>query len=406
MSGLFAYPNNLQMKVKGNNATLVILFIVILGCSEKKPRYKELAKAENELIEIKLESFERPGEHLIKMLKNIAFVPLEFDSLNLIMECSKIKFYNNRFYILDRKLSSIKVFNTAGKFLHNIGNLGAGPGEYSRLDDFDIDPLLERILVFSSDNQAIYSYKYTGEFIDRSLIHFFGGYFNLFGKSKYIFYASYNIYNDADAKNILITDTLGQPEIKHFYFPQEARSALEFSGQISKNEKGVLFTHALSDTIYQVTTEYLFYPKYIIDLGGDTYSKTNNIFDHKRYFQIGLDYSILENNIIELGDYLYFDYIKNRKERNAIFNVRTRQLFSESSFDSDDMIFKLFKAPVGTLNDSTLISVIYPSTFFGLKDYTDPDIISKLKYENKDLYELMTNFKKEDNPILFLYSMK
>src|SRR5690606_26101942 len=68
-----------------------------------------------------------------------AYIPLETSANSMIGNISRLCYFRDQFFILDKKGNSILIFDKKGKFLDKIEAIGKGPGEYISLMDFAID---------------------------------------------------------------------------------------------------------------------------------------------------------------------------------------------------------------------------------------------------------------------------
>jgi len=81
-----------------------------------------------------------PSLNTSQIIDNIKFIPLETNDYSMIGSVAKIIKYDDKYIIMDKKMAKkLFVFDKEGKFLYNIGSIGKGPGEYSRLMDFTVD---------------------------------------------------------------------------------------------------------------------------------------------------------------------------------------------------------------------------------------------------------------------------
>jgi hypothetical protein len=75
---------------------------------------------------------------------------------------------DTRIYVAERKHRDIRVFDSNGKFVRNIGRIGSGPGEFREIQNFGfiadtlwvIDPALRRTSFFSITGQLIRTVPY------------------------------------------------------------------------------------------------------------------------------------------------------------------------------------------------------------------------------------------------------
>ena len=102
---------------------------------------------------------------LNERIDSISFVVLDdSNSEALFKEIDKMLYVNERFYILDYMgTSSVLVFDNKGTFLFKVGNVGQGPGEYTRVTDFDVNN--DCIYLLDSRKRMIFSYDLNGKFI-------------------------------------------------------------------------------------------------------------------------------------------------------------------------------------------------------------------------------------------------
>jgi hypothetical protein len=71
------------------------------------------------------------------IVQDLQFIELETTEKSIIGEIDKIKFVDNKYYILDEhQRKCVFVFDDKGKFLYTVGQQGRGPGEYIQPNDF------------------------------------------------------------------------------------------------------------------------------------------------------------------------------------------------------------------------------------------------------------------------------
>lgn len=73
------------------------------------------------------------------LFSSIEPIFLESSAVSLFRKCDKMIFFEDKYYILDRRSACISIFNTDGTFWRNSkSKQGNGPGEYYCIVDFDI----------------------------------------------------------------------------------------------------------------------------------------------------------------------------------------------------------------------------------------------------------------------------
>ena len=71
---------------------------------------------------------------------------------------------DHHYFIKDAQQEIIFRFNKTGKFINSIGSRGMGPEEYSRIYDFEIDPMANTVEILASRGQML-RYGYDGKFM-------------------------------------------------------------------------------------------------------------------------------------------------------------------------------------------------------------------------------------------------
>lgn len=100
------------------------------------------------------------GEKGILVYDTITTVTPVLTDDDILADISKIQFSNDRFYILDSRQNQMMIFTRDGRYAGKVSNKGSGPGEYSRIADFDVatdgrlyilDTNQKKMLIYSAD---------------------------------------------------------------------------------------------------------------------------------------------------------------------------------------------------------------------------------------------------------------
>ncbi|MDR3095059.1 MAG: 6-bladed beta-propeller, partial [Bacteroidales bacterium] len=80
---------------------------------------------------IDLDPFFKNSKELLlsEIASDVTYIPLETSPECLIGRIDKIISFDDKYYILDRQTESILVFDSTGKYLFKIAQIGNGPGE-------------------------------------------------------------------------------------------------------------------------------------------------------------------------------------------------------------------------------------------------------------------------------------
>ena len=115
-------------------AKLYLAILLLTGCYNNR---SDINRNDHQTLNI--EPRQTNSLLLSSFVDSMAFVPLETKNNELINNITKVQYYNNNFYILDRANKSIFVFNSIGSFLKKLQRRGKGPGEYMQLEDFEVN---------------------------------------------------------------------------------------------------------------------------------------------------------------------------------------------------------------------------------------------------------------------------
>ena len=108
---------------------------------------------------------------LFDYFSSIELIPLETSDDVLVASIAKIIQYQDKYYTFDVWQSIIFVFDSHGQFLYKINKKGQGPGEYSFIEDFIINPFsgnLELLQAYGSVN----IYDLMGTYIETKRIEY------------------------------------------------------------------------------------------------------------------------------------------------------------------------------------------------------------------------------------------
>ena len=108
----------------------VVMMLVLSACGQVKDGAEYLSK----VSEVK----EYEDGKLSSILESFDVVPLETDDDCLIGRVTSVKKRGGRYFVMS-DMKNLHVFDADGHFLFKVSNEGQGPGEYSRLCDFEAD---------------------------------------------------------------------------------------------------------------------------------------------------------------------------------------------------------------------------------------------------------------------------
>ena len=96
--------------------------------------------------------------------KGASIIPLETNETCLIQEVTRKVYSDSTYYIFDEPQKCIFAFSYAGKYKFKIKNIGRGPGEFTKIVDFDINKYKNSIDILSQTGKIL-QYNKSGTFI-------------------------------------------------------------------------------------------------------------------------------------------------------------------------------------------------------------------------------------------------
>jgi hypothetical protein len=131
---------------------------LFIGCSDKK-------SSVNSGTVINLE--EETPVCISDLFESIEVIQLETNEQCLIQTINNLIFYNNRYYILDERQQKLLCFDSVGKFLFKIDQRGQGPEEYVHINDINIDPYEQTLLLLEPWGN-LFTFDLDGKFISKT----------------------------------------------------------------------------------------------------------------------------------------------------------------------------------------------------------------------------------------------
>lgn len=336
---------------------------------------------------------------LFDYFSHIELIPLETSDDILVGYCEEIVPYQNRYYIFDRKLAVVQIFDQNGKFISLIDKRGQGPGEYTpNLTSIYLNPFTENIDI--TDMGCIYSYDLTGKHIrtisrpeDAS-----GFYWNLISLSDNLYVCFILMFNNLDACKINYYDVRENKMIHKEYEEDEFLNNYAFSPfapPFYEYNGNYYFYRLLDNETYEVGLDSL-KKAYTWDFGKHNYdAKKLNLPDdpssistlpyrinvqgqNNRYV---MAYIYLRNNLLAVGAYLIHDKSTNECK------------FIEHFTESIDFI------PRKITNEYVLTWYEHGE----LENYISEEMLDE---NNRKKFHKLLNATEEMNPVIVKYYFK
>ena len=349
------------------------------------------------------------------IFKNVKTIILETDNDCLLGLITELQVFDGCIYVLDAYIAkSLFVFDMEGRFLHKIGSLGQGPGEYLKVSDFTID--IENRFIFLLDyGKFVHKYHLDGTFIntinlqiERANTHFIQFYNNRLYASFYAWDTTpddYMIMEIDPMNGKTITQSL---PIK--YNKEWAESV--FTGHsffMSRLSSPPRYTQLFMNFVVSIGEEITPY----IELKSD-YLVTNKDLENLSIGMFGDKLSSLQGKskiwdvhcFVENEDFILLKYVFGYIDRYiAIFDKKT----------NTTKITKKLKNDLILIQDNDFL---YSNGNFRFSDINGvyeiilrPEILIKHDQENNlvpdlDQIDRLKMLDEDSNPIIFYYEFK
>lgn len=337
---------------------------------------------------------------IVDFIDSVSIVLLETNDKSLIGDMSKIIPYNNRYYILDMRLQAILCFENNGKFLFKIDQRGRGPEEYSYLEDFNIDPYNNEIMLLVPFGEILY-FNLDGHFLSKV---------SLPSKTK--------AYNEVYALNAAELLFISLSEYQAVYYSKKSNTIIN---ELFPNEIPIYFT--ATDRSFTYNSNIYF--------NSILKNEVINMSDNKQKVAYYWDFGKKNNTSKQIST--FNSYIKQQKNsrskalylKDLIGDGKFLNYFIYSSYETNRYRIALleYKNAIHTVivDKKDDRNYVFTKTIEGIHFFFrnlhnesvflyDSDIGQSIYAKNilsqKQLKAIETHNNDNDNPILIIYNLK
>jgi len=342
-------------------------------------------------------------------------IPLETTDSSLIANIDKIEIKNNTIFIKDDLSKSVLMFSKDGKFINKIQAIGQGPGEYVSLSNMTVtDSTLILIdhLVGKQIDYRLSDLRFLKE--ERIFEKIWA--MEIFTLNNSVFY--YNGWSNSKlGKFRLFSRKLNEMNFeKHLPFRNEPFS-LDISGSkyaVNGSEAAIIFSG--DNVIYRINSHGDVFPGYEIIFKNNSvvYSsgKIENVFrdnppgrilninsinESEKFLFIDISVTIDNEKPIQPGNYDKYTCIYDKLSHETIIYPHFAY---NSKFDNQSIVIrKIIDNKLITWMDAHILKVLNDESYSPKRTFTN-------KLFKKQLQEVLTHLKEDDNPILFIYNLK
>lgn len=376
---------------------LIISCIIGYGCVSKHPDLLSAAESLKEPVKnLDIDPNRTENCSVTDLWSKIEIIPLETRSDALVGSFGKkIRCQGGRIYFMDTDQNAMFVFNDDGSFNYKISNIGSGPGEYSLIQDFELDPSTGNIELLNPRG-VILKYNQEGEYIERYLIppqipaiHFFSNlssyttiFYSIFEEEKLKIVdrrSGFLLNEEYSFDDFIVGTPVSSATITPFY----------------KFKDTVKFFDVINRSLYRVDKDSLRlqmnlnFGKFNVPL--QSMPKDRDLKFYATYL-LSSDFVYGFGNFIENDSLIVMRYLYKRSWHTIIidkdtFDYRIYKRFKEGTVFPG--IFDFF--------DNGMIAIIDPSQ---IQFIVNPAMLDST---NQEIFE---NIKMDDNPVIVKYYFK
>ena len=329
---------------------LIILLILLISCKEKQ-------EIDNMHI---INYSDREKTHL-NWKHPTKFICLDKDSDSaLFAEINKVIIKNDHIYILDvQGKKSVLCFDFKGNFIRSYGQTGRGPGEHTRLSDFDVKLNGDVYLYCRTSKKVIHLHE-NGGVISEYKFDFRANGFKLLKDGEYFFSLAnvnkhnhqFYIYNPItiETKNIFNFDKRDKTNRSINSYTQAI--AAGFVSYLPVRDEFIIFNE--SGDLQEV---------FKFDFGRYTLPQKSK-FDALTWGNIEGHFYYLDATPIKTGNYIIGEFNSFTKRCIFVYNIQKRELFVDN-IDINNYSHKNLHPYLGVYNDyivSALDNAVYEAS--------------------------------------------
>ncbi len=278
---------------------------------------------------------------------------------------------------------AIKVFDSTGHYLYNIGKLGLTKGAFIRLENMVYYDPHHSLMVLVNNPTKICEFALDGTLLKETALPFWSTAVQFPSENKCLFYVNQNKSELSGYYNLIETDSLFKIRSKFIDMPKNITATIKFSGGLFYKNGQVIFNPAFSNVYYRIDQDTL-KEIYKTDYG----SKNLPVFQTQPELFEGLGkYSYQFFGLYSAGKYFGFNY-KNGGIATAFYNVQSRNLLTADL--RSDSLNSLFCNPMFQSGDDVIMILNFDKIRGMLKrKYQElserfPSFCSNLKLDTTD----------------------
>ncbi len=222
---------------------LCCIIFVFSSCQNK-------SKLADQTIKIVINPASKTKIDNLKLLQKTEFIKLEKTGQSLIGNVRSVKLVDERIFVQDYFGKNVFIFSYPnGKFLNKIESRGNGPGEYIRIESFQVNSSEKTVEILDIQLKKIFKYKFNGEYLSFKKIPFYAdGFINT---DDGVLYSRYSVSEGDDLNYQLVkVDNDGDLIEKYVKLKKHTSYLIEHGNRLLKAQNDILFLPINSRIIY------------------------------------------------------------------------------------------------------------------------------------------------------------
>jgi hypothetical protein len=357
--------------------------------------------------------------NLSDIATDVQYIQLQTSESSLVGRTADFKIYGGITYINTR--TELICFDKTGRYLYKLNKIGRGPGEYSFIEDYDINSKGDILILRSHENIFVYDIK-GNEFVFNKLLNIKSAITNKISNIDFVpgqnnVLLSYECFGEEPFRNIVINldgNTLNaRPNYYKFTNRIQIMGASPDENINYDFNNSIYFKEWESDTVFTLDQTNKIIPYLILNANGkqptpDDFVKYLNLDISKMMTSSPISQNLIIRIVMEVPRYIIYGFRYLNKEYFEIYDKVLNKKFGidPRTFFKDDISGGINFEPKFS-GDGRLFSLVEA---LALKNYFSGDSFKNSVVKNpekkKALEKLADSLNETDNPVLIVVTPK
>lgn len=349
---------------------------------------------------------------LSELAADIQYIPLETNSNCLLGDSPRIQLSENEIFVATQ-MEHLFRFSKKGKFLNEVGKMGRGPGEFTKVINYILNNESKKVIINDTPfGNKVIAYDFEGKFIAEFKVDIHSMCIEPFETDNIFLHNMYYTKLEKGKKTNEI-EIFSKSGKKIGTFPSSADPAkkygISFIPPSGYNYMGELhYKPAESETLFTIPDVKTKLPKYFFDLGK---FKRPNEADEFRNRKTQNTVAIMD--LWETANYLFFTCTGKEQRQKLLYYKNSEEscnvVWKGKTGIKDDIAGGLPFWPYlfsDTNNKKQLVDFVFP---YELKEHLKTEYFKEMcksSVRAKKLKELVDNVNEFDNIIIRVVTLK